>query len=325
MSMKNKTSVYKSMCEKTKRECIECNLCKDKCDFLKKYNMNLKCFTEKKDLASNCFLCDECKLVCPKKLSGKEIAIELKQNKKNNLTAGVTSFLKNHFIGKNVSKQKSKTLLFLGCNFPAFYPATAKRLVEIASKKNIDFMIDCCKKPIEDVGGKVSMNSLEKVFEIKQTKKLICVCPNCYYFFKHKLNLQVESVFQFLLENNIGENIFGNANIFIPCPDKKTKEIFIFVQKFFDNCKTSFTDVQCCGLGGGAGKNDVELLASIKNKLYKHSAENIYTYCSSCASSFQNFGLPNVKYILAEILGVKEKIETSFLKGSLKSKFISHK
>lgn len=321
MNMKNKIS----MCEKTNNECIECNLCKRKCDFLKKHNMNLKDFTERKDLASNCFLCDDCKFVCPKKLSGKEIAIELKQKQKNNFNIYTTSFLKNHFIGKNISKQKSETLLFLGCNFPAFYPATAKRLVEIAGEKNIDFMIDCCKKPIEDVGGKVSTQGLEKILKIKQTKKLICVCPNCFYFFKRKLNLEVESVFQFLFENNIGKNILGGANIFLPCPDKKTKEMFAFVQKFFDNCQTPFSDVQCCGLGGGAGKNDAELLSLIKNKLYKHKAENIYTYCSSCASSFQSFGLPNVKYVLSEILDINEKIETNFLKGSLKSKFIFHK
>ena len=44
------------MSNKTK-DCIKCNLCKKHCEFLNKYDMDLDVFSNREDLAYNCFLC----------------------------------------------------------------------------------------------------------------------------------------------------------------------------------------------------------------------------------------------------------------------------
>lgn len=47
--------VDENMIEKTKKECIHCNICKKNCDFLTKYDMNLFEFIEKPELRYSCF------------------------------------------------------------------------------------------------------------------------------------------------------------------------------------------------------------------------------------------------------------------------------
>ena len=56
--------------------CIECGACTKHCEFLTKYDINLLDFSKRKDLAFSCFLCDECYKVCPKDISGNEIALK---------------------------------------------------------------------------------------------------------------------------------------------------------------------------------------------------------------------------------------------------------
>ena len=45
--------------------CIHCGLCTRKCSFLTKYKMDLHAFAERPELAYHCFLCGDCKAVCP--------------------------------------------------------------------------------------------------------------------------------------------------------------------------------------------------------------------------------------------------------------------
>lgn len=64
-------------------DCIHCNKCVKKCDFLTKYNMDLHEFSKRDDLAYNCFLCNDCKIVCPKDIDGSKISLALRNSWKD--------------------------------------------------------------------------------------------------------------------------------------------------------------------------------------------------------------------------------------------------
>ncbi|MEL3913451.1 (Fe-S)-binding protein [Treponema pedis] len=310
------------MIEKTRLECIDCNLCKKNCLFLQKYNMNLKEFTYKIDLRYRCFMCGKCKSVCPKDLSGTEIAFELRKSQPENTLK--TEFLKNDYKFKNLPKRKTDTLLFLGCNYPGFYPKTSEKLIDICKKMGIDFSVDCCKKPVYEQGGNAKFSNIENMLEHNNTKTLICACPNCYHLLKRKLNVNVISVFQFLYENGIGKKIKDTPSIFFPCSDRYSREIFQFILHYIDGYNEPYKKINCCGLGGGAKKYEEDIIEETKKMLHKAWEKNIYTYCSSCSGIFKTYGLKNIKNFLSEILEVHEEVSLNYAKNVLKYKFKRH-
>lgn len=311
----------KDMILKTRKECINCNACTKNCNFLTKYGINLNDFSYRDDLKFSCFLCDKCLEVCPKNLSGKEIALELRQSNPPNTTK--IELLKNNYKFKNNSNKKSEYLLFLGCNYPGTYPKTCEKLINICKEKGIDFSIDCCKKPVYEFGGKADFKSIEKLCEVKGTKTLICACPNCYHLLKEKLNINVISVYEFLYENGIGKKIDKEIPIFFPCSDRISKKMFSHIEKFVEKHKSPYDEVNCCGLGGGAREFEKDLLEEKKEKLHKLWEGSIYTYCASCSGIFNKYKLKNIKNILSEILEVKEEPSDSYGINVIKYKFKS--
>lgn len=313
-----KSTKNTDMIEKTRRECMDCKVCTKHCSFLQKYNMNLKEYTYKKNY-SECFMCDTCKHHCPKNLSGAEITQELKSEKSNLLL----KLTKDPYIFKRVSSKKSTYTLFLGCNYPKYYPKTCEKLIEICNSMGIDFSIDCCRKPLFE-SGDASLEKLEKDILQKKTQTLICVCPNCYHTLKNKLNIKVISVYEFLYENNIGEKISG-ANIYLPCSDKYSKEIFQYIKPYLENYTLPFTSINCCGLGGGVLSRHPETGVGVKDAIKSIDAENIYTYCSSCSFAFNKYKISNIHNILSVIIGVDEKVSDTPVKNALYFKFRGEK
>lgn len=311
-----------NMIEKTKKECIKCNICKKNCDFLTKYDINLFDFISRPELRYSCFLCDKCRAVCPKDLSGGQIAMALRKHEPKGTF--MTEFLKNNYKLRNNSKRKSKDLLYLGCNYPGFLPKTCEKLIDICGEMGIDYSIDCCKKPVYEAGGKANISQVEKLCKDKDVERLICCCPNCYHFLKGRIDVEIIDIYSFLKEKNIGNKLHEKANVFFPCSDRYNHEIFDSIKYFIDDYEDAFTDVNCCGLGGGASKNEPDLLEDRKNKLKAHGKDNIYTYCSSCAGIFKNkYDLNNVKNFLTEILGVEETPSSDYFKNVMRYKLIS--
>ncbi|MDO4594943.1 MAG: heterodisulfide reductase-related iron-sulfur binding cluster, partial [Tissierellia bacterium] len=302
--------------EFVKDQCIKCDRCKKNCDFLEKYDINLFDFTNGEDLRFSCFLCDKCKQVCPKDLSGKDLALEFrKENNGNYLTA----FLKNHYPLKNNCAKKSSSLLFLGCNYPANYPKTSEKLIEICAQKGIDFSIDCCKKPAIEQGYSPNFKGLKDLFEKKEVDELITACPNCYDTLKN-IGINVIDVYSFLKRENIGKKIDKKIDIFFPCPDRYKREIFKSIKYFIDDYNDKFKEVDCCGLGGSAIKNEKELVDKKQEDIKRLNTNGIYTYCASCSGMFKSYGQKNIKNILSEILDVNEEVSDNRLKNRIKYK-----
>ncbi len=302
-------------------KCIECGKCKRNCEFLSKYDLTLKDYAKRQDLAYSCFLCGECKRVCPLDLDGREISMEHRRAKTKNFTS--IKLEKSPYIFRNNSKKKSETLLFLGCSFPRQYPETSKKLIDLFEGEGIDFSLDCCGKPVFETGDKkraeADKKRLEEIFREKGVKRIVTACMNCYYFFKENYDIEVVSVYRQLRELGLGQKIEEERNIFIPCPDRESREVLEEIRYFVPNLSTPFDDVQCCGLGGLAIKEEGDLAEKFIEKIAAHDIP-ITTYCASCSGRFRGKGLDLTGHILCDILGTHEEERLKFWSGSMEVK-----
>lgn len=314
----------KEYLNKVADECIHCSACTKKCSFLTKYEIDLGEFAKNPSLAKSCFMCDSCLRACPLDLDGAEVAIAHREDLGG---YGAVKFMKSPYKFRNNSKIKSKDVLMFGCAFPGHYPETTKYLIDLFEGK-MDFSIDCCGKPLEDSGlisyFEKNLERLKKIYKEKGVERIVTMCPNCFYFFKghmDKLNIEVISIYQKLQEENLLNVIDDEAEIFMPCPDKRTNELLKQIKPFVPNGKVKFRKVMCCGMGGGAKAKEKDLADEMMNKVKSEIKDNIYTYCASCSASFGKSNVKNVRHILSEILGVKEKVDLNYFKNALKLKF----
>lgn len=298
--------------------CIECGLCTKNCTFLEKYSINLKDFTKREDLAFSCFECNKCQSVCPKDLNGKYVSELLR---KKNPKYKFIKITKDFYPYRNLAKKNksSKDLLYLGCNFPAFYPETSRKLVEIFSSKDFDFSIDCCRKPVASTGFDVTTSkSLEKQIRDKDIKRIVTACPNCYHFLKNKYKADVISIFQWLEEYDYIVDINEPINIFFPCSDRYNREIFEVIKRHAPNYNDKFTSTNCCGAGGLASKCESELANDMTSSI---KDDEIYTYCATCSMRFSKFN--KVHHLASVFLGIDEEVDNNFFKNAIKGKFLS--
>ena len=299
-----------------KDNCIKCSLCTKDCPFLSKYNINLLDFTEREDLAYSCFLCNKCSHVCPKNLNGKYISLLFR---KNNPKYKLVKLNKESYPFRNLPKKtkKSSDLLYLGCNFPAFYPETSKALIDIFKDHGFAFSIDCCKNPVASTGFEENPSkSLENQIKDLEIDRIVTACPNCYHHMKNKYDAEIISIFKWMEEYDYIKDIDYEYNIFFPCSDRYNKEIFEVIKRHAPNWNDKFTSTNCCGAGGLAGKEEKELAnemtASIKDEV-------VYTYCATCSMRFSKYNV--VHHLASVLLGVDEEVETDYFKNALKAKF----
>lgn len=294
--------------------CVHCGLCKRNCLFLEKYNIDLETFTRHPELAYSCFLCGRCKEVCPKGIDGADIALQMRKMKPDRESYRGILWEKNPYKFANYSKGKKKSVLFPGCNFMSFYPKTTKCLERLMKKHDIGIVYDCCEKPVYELGYEEdAVDNLKKLeFRLKEqsVEELIILCPNCYHFFKGKIDIPMVTIYKKLKE--LGEGyVFKKEYIpvYYPCPDRKKKKIFGELSVYLDGIiEEPFADVQCCGLGGCAGVREPELAKQMAQMPVLRGQEELYTYCASCVSNFRRKGMEKAYHVLPLILGVEEEM-----------------
>ena len=243
-----------------KDNCVKCGLCTKDCPFLSKYNINLLDFTEREDLAYSCFLCNKCSHVCPKNLNGKYISLLFR---KNNPKYKLVKLNKESYPFRNLPKKtrKSSDLLYLGCNFPAFYPETSKALIDLFKKNGFVFSIDCCRNPVSSTGFNENPSTrLENQINNLKINRIVTACPNCYHHLKNKYKVEIISVYKWLEEYNYIKDIEKPYNVFFPCSDRYNREIFNVIKRHAPNWNDKFKNTNCCGAGGLAVKKKKILL-----------------------------------------------------------------
>ena len=303
-------------------DCIDCGICTDNCLFLKKYDINSKDYASMPDLAYNCYLCGECKRVCPVDIDGRQISLELREEKQeegyNLYSDGYRALIleKRNYIFKNYKKSYSKMAFFPGCNFPAYYPDTTKLISKkLQENFNISTIFDCCGKPIADLNMKkekeVLKSRLNNRLKELGIEELVLLCPNCYYYFKDNLDIKMSMIYEHeeimdsLIDGDGKNSIEGN--LFLPCPDKDQRLIYNMIEKYLNKDKLQeIKEIQCCGAGGCASLKEKELTKDLQDE-FKRYDEKVNLYCATCAGMIAKSN-KNVGHILCKLLKTNEEV-----------------
>lgn len=307
--------------EKMAEACVHCGLCTRNCAFLDKYSMDLQDFSKSPEKAYSCFLCRKCTEVCPKGISGEQIALQLRGAfvQKGNGAVQDKAYKgllweKNGYKFANYRKSKKKSVFMPGCNFSSFYPETTKKLEEIMRDHDIGILYECCGKPVYELGifeeAEKNLYKIEYHLKNNGVEELVLLCPNCYHFMKGKIQIPIVTIYEKLKE--LGEGTVVHREkfpMYYPCPDRKERVLFEELRYFLNGEITEpFQNVQCCGLGGCAAVKEPELAESLTELAQSGNEQELYTYCASCISNFRRNGFMKSYHILPLILGVEEKV-----------------
>lgn len=316
--------------------CTSCGICTAHCDFLKQYQLDFHDTASLASLAYHCFLCGTCTRVCPFGVDGKEIFLRLRQEQVAQ-QGGLKGYLplrweKEQYRFRNDRDIAHEKVLFLGCNFPSFYPETTKVLCQLMKAQGIGIWADCCGKPIGELGlsaqeGAIQEGLAQRIAE-KGIRELIYLCPNCHHFLQDRLPVKHSSIYQALQELGLGQQISGaDACLFLPCPDRGGGTWSQDLAPFWSQPPQPVEGIQCCGLGGCASGQERELAQSWSHQLSQQMAEKgqrgCWVYCASCGGQFTRREVPGVNHVLSQILGLTEEADTKHsLKNRWKGKFL---
>ncbi|WP_367569360.1 heterodisulfide reductase-related iron-sulfur binding cluster [Lacrimispora sp.] len=302
--------------------CTHCHVCRHNCLFLEKYNIDIGDVKRLEELSYHCFLCGKCSRVCPEGIDGREIILRMRreQVRENNGKLrekgyGIMVREKQNYVFRNYGQGMKKSVLFPGCSFSAYYPETTEYLAKLFQEKTGGGIVfDCCGKPIAELGMEKQeqgiIEGIEKGLKEKGVEEVVTMCPNCYDFLKPRLNIKIVSIYQKLKELGIGRVLEEKLTIFPPCPDRESRELLGDIQAFLKEEPDIISRVQCCGLGGCAGKKEKELAEEMVSGISRETEETVYTYCASCSGNFVRKGYHDTKHILLEILERKERPDT---------------
>ena len=308
-------------CEK----CIDCGRCTRECLFLDKYGLNLKDYLERPDLAYNCYLCGQCKRVCPVDIDGREISLYLRkkaiENGRNLYRDGYKVLLleKRDYLFKNYKGVEGGLAFFPGCNFPAYYPKTTQYIIDkLFEKFSIPTIFDCCGKPLYDLQALEEegvVDRLNRRFKDHGIEELMVVCPNCYYYLKEVLDIKVSTIYEHreIMDSLISKDRMDKVEgkLFLPCPDKDERLIYKGLLEYIgDHRLEEIRNIQCCGAGGCASFREGELSKAMQESFCNYEGK-IYVYCATCAGMIgKSYG--EVKHVLTEFFGLDETVSKGF-------------
>ena len=302
-------------------DCIHCGVCRQNCDFLTKYGIDIGDTNKLRNLAYHCFLCGKCTEVCPVHIDGRQIVLNMRrEHAKTELPALEKQYKgafgeKRNYKFRNWKHVTSGCIFFPGCNFPSLFPKTSNLITELFKEHGIGTVYDCCGKPVAELGSTSDESRI--IDEIKQrltdnnVTEVVMACPNCREHFGDRLGVKVTSVFAKLHELGLGEVINEDVKFFVPCPDREQR-LWIEEMKPFINGKISFVEgIQCCGLGGHAGHIEPELSKGFADRFKKEANGHVYAYCASCTGRFKRNGCDDIEHIITKILRTNELPDTA--------------
>ena len=298
-------------------KCINCDICKQECEFLKKYGKPKEIadafnpFVKKyQAMAFECSLCGLCAAVCPVDIDPSEMFLEMRREA---VRQGTGNFAEHAGILKYEKRGTSKrytwyslprdcdTILFPGCTLPGTRPDKTIKLYDYmrAQIPTLGIVLDCCTKPSRDLGREAyfaAMFGEMKNFLVKnRIQNVYVACPNCYSVFnRYGKAFSVKTVYEFMAKNGLPSNSQVNqtASIHDPCSVRFEGQIHTAVRKLAERQGLTVAELAhhgkktiCCGEGGAAGLV-ASGLASNWGNLRKKEADGkrTITYCAGCAS-----------------------------------------
>lgn len=320
-------------------DCIACGRCTAGCVFLDKYQINLQEYAGRPELAYHCFLCRECERVCPVSIDGGEVSLDLRQRLvaggDDPCRSGYALLLaeKSNYLFRNYRKAGGRAVLFPGCNFPSYFPATTAKLEGLFRQAGIGTVYDCCGKPVHELGmtetAGQSLKRVEDRLRAARAEEIIVLCPNCYHYLNGRIDIKVSNVYDKLQTLGlVQKRQISNGILYIPCPERGNPHMHKALGRCLDQPLPVLSGIQCCGAGGCAGAKEPELAAGLGAAFggaasgdmvvrgaslgdaafgaMREKNEIIYTYCATCAGMIRRGG-GRTAHILCQLLDCPEQ------------------
>jgi len=298
-------------------KCIECNLCKEECAFLKKYG-NPREIGEsfnpadkgREAMPFECSLCGLCSAVCPSEVNPAGVFLEMRRE---TVRAGGGDYPEHSVILNYESRGSSRrytwyclprgcdTVFFPGCTLPGTRPDKVLRLY-LQMKESIPdlgIVLDCCGKPSHDLGRE---KRFEAIFDEMKAflsghgvRTVLVACPNCQKVFSaHGGSISVRTVYEVLARNGLPENgnISGVVTVHDPCALRFGEPVHKAVREIIGRKGLEIAEMPhsgektfCCGEGGSVGFLSPEFSKEWCDRR-KEEAQGwrILTYCAGCAN-----------------------------------------
>ena len=220
---------------------------------------------------------------------------------------------KAHYPFKRYPKTRCETVLFPGCAFPSQFPQAMDRLADICSRNGIGIAYDCCGVSLKPYKGGADarrvLDSIAKRLARCGCKRIACMCPNCYYYLREHLDMEVISTYQLLVELGVAQDgALDGGVMFVPCPDRKERLLEGQIRGSFDLEGVGTLAKGCCGLRPDIFAKGPELAAKCGRGVAAAAGDGpLYVYCASCAGQFKRLGYGGVRHVLPALLGVDEE------------------
>lgn len=241
---------------------------------------------------------------------------KIKNNFKNNTRIKILN-LANSFLN-SYDSENSERVFFPGCNFAGFLPSTVSKISKkLKENFGISTVYDCCTKPIALLNvsrdKEIAESKLRERIKKREIKEILVICPNCYHHLRKIFDIKISLLYdyEYIMREIISQDRLKSlsGNIFIPCRDKKTREIYKSLEKYinFKNLN-ELKNINCCGLG----------IVNIKKKTLKNIERKfadtngkIFVYCASCMVNIMKSG-KEAEHILNYLIDYKEEADTGF-------------
>ena len=303
------------------KDCVHCGVCRENCDFLTKYGIDIGDTDKLRELAYHCFLCGKCTEVCPIGIDGRAEVMRLRNEYgKDHLPELEEKYKwafaeKRNYKYRNWKNVTAGSVFFPGCNFPSLFPKTSDKLSKLFAEYGIGTVYECCGKPVAELGSVADdvriIDEIKTRLQENNITEIIMACPNCWGHLSDRLGVKLTTVFAKLSELGLGEQVDEDVKFFVPCPDRLSKSWVEDIRPFINGEVTCVDGIQCCGLGGHAGHVEPELSQGFADRFKERNEGQVYAYCASCTGRFKRNGLDSVDHIITKIVGTNEKASTS--------------
>lgn len=296
-------------------KCIDCDLCKKECGFLRTYG-SPKSIAEAyassgethRTLAFECSLCGLCAAVCQDKIDPSGMFLEMRREA---VRRGHGDFPAHAGILKYETRGTSRrytyyalpkncdTIFFPGCTLPGTRPDKTFRLYHHMKKTipTLGIVLDCCTKPSHDLGREAYFQSMfgemRNFLVGNGIRNVYVACPNCYKIFsRYGEPLFVETVYEFAAKNGLPsqKQVHRNASIHDPCAVRFDKQVHAAVRELVKKHGLTVAEMPhsreitfCCGEGGAVKCVSPGFARHWGSRRKKEAnGTRLITYCAGC-------------------------------------------
>jgi Fe-S oxidoreductase len=198
---------------------------------------------------------------------------------------------------KEISSE-SETLFFMGCLSTIRIPQYTQHALQYLIQREIDFTIldteICCGWHLKISGLKkeyeICIKENREIFNKRNFKEIICLCPACYYLFKNEmdgLSADVKYISDYLKPLNGRKS--GRVGVQHLCQlmNRGKEGVDKYIDDILKKIGYDVVDVPhwCCGGGSGwMGRTDVieEIARKRMSDFDREDLNYVTTYCPSC-------------------------------------------